>query len=303
MTKDVFKSGYVALIGAPNAGKSTLLNQILKEKVSITSPKPQTTRNRILGILTDGASQVVFIDTPGIHKARDRMNRIMVETALTTLGEVDAVAFLIDATEPGRETDRFIIENLSRTQTPVILVINKIDLVKNKPDLLPVIQRYSEALEFKAVVPVCALSGEGVGALLGEIQKLLPEGPSYYPEDQFTDKPERFLVAELIREKIFRLIHQEVPYAIAVTVDRFVERTDGKDLIDIEATIHVERDSQKAIVIGKKGMMLKEIGKQARKDIEALLGCRVFLGLFVRVQKEWRRDARALDEFGYGGNE
>jgi GTP-binding protein Era len=293
-----FRSGYVGLIGAPNVGKSTLLNQLLKEKISITAHKPQTTRNRIAGILTSPDCQMIFLDTPGIHKARDDFNKGLVETALATLGEVDAVCFIIEVEKAESTTNRFILENIERVKTPVILVINKIDVLKNKSDLLPLIEQYRKLMPYHAVVPVSALRGRGIGDLLDEIKRLLPEGPRYYPEDYLTDQPERSLVAELIREKVFRLVHQEVPYAVAVTVEKFTE-VQERNRIDIEATIHVERDSQKKIIIGKQGLMLKEIGKQARLDIEALLGCHIFLGLFVRVQKDWRKDPRALREFGY----
>ena len=271
---------------------------MLKEKISITAPKPQTTRNRILGILTEPQFQIVFVDTPGIHRARDEFNKSLVETALVALNEADAVCFVIEIPETDREMSAFILDNLAKVETPVILVINKIDLLRSKSDLLPVIRRYDTLKKFRAIVPLSATSGEGVDLLLGEILPALPEGPLYYPEDYVTDQPERFIAAEMIREKIFHLLRQEVPYAVAVTVDKFTENAGG-NRIDIEASIHVERDSQKAILIGKKGQMLKEIGRQARQDIEKLLGCHVFLGLFVRVQKDWRKDPRALAEFGY----
>ena len=293
-----FKSGYVAIVGAPNVGKSTLLNQLLKQKISITAPKPQTTRNRILGILTGGGYQMILVDTPGIHKAQDEFNRALVDTALSTLNEADAVCLMIEPEGAGRQVNDYIVENLKRLSTPAILVINKVDAVKNKSELLPLIESYRERLDFSAIVPISALTGNGVQVLMDEILALLPEGPRYYPEDSLTDQPERFFVAELVREKIFHLAHQEVPYAVAVMVEKFTEIPE-RNRIEIDAVIHVERDSQKAIIIGKGGQMLKEIGKQARKEIEAFLGCHVFLGLFVRVQKNWRKDPRALEEFGY----
>ncbi len=293
-----FKSGYVAIVGAPNAGKSTLLNQLLKQKISITAPKPQTTRNRILGILNGSGCQIIFVDTPGIHKAQDEFNRGLVQTALVTLGESDAVVFMIEPEFAYGSTNEYILDNLRRIHTPVILVINKVDTLRNKDELLPLIQSYRDRLDFKAIIPICALNGDGVGAILTEVVSLLPEGPQYYPEDYITDQPERFFAAELIREKIFHLLHQEVPYAVAVTIDRFTEIPE-KDLIEIESTINVERESQKAIIIGKGGQMLKEIGKQARMEIETFIGCHIYLGLFVRVQKNWRKDPRALLEFGY----
>jgi GTP-binding protein Era len=293
-----FKSGYVALIGAPNVGKSTLLNQLLKEKISITAPKPQTTRNRIVGILNHPGCQIILVDTPGIHKARDSFNQAMVETALGTLGEVDVVCVIIDATSPHSRIEEMILNRLEKQESPVIVVLNKVDLVRNKGDLLPLLEKLGSEWPSHAIIPISALTGDGVNLLLDELMDLLPEGPRYYPEDYLTDQPERFLVAELIREKIFHLVHQEIPYAVAVTIDTFTDDPNGRR-IEIEATIHVERDSQKGIIIGKKGQMLKEIGKQARLDIEALLGCHIFLGLFVRVQKNWRKDARARADFGY----
>ena len=292
------QSGYVALIGPPNVGKSTLLNQILKEKISITGPRPQTTRNRILGILTEPEVQVIFVDTPGIIKAPDAFNKMLVDTALATLSEVDVVCFLVDALKACRDDAGIVLDSLKNLKTPIILAINKTDLVRNKGELLPLIDAYRQTMPFHAIMPICALTGDGVDYLLRQIKKLLPEGPRYFPDDHLTDQPERFLVAELIREKVFHLLRQEVPYAVAVTVEQFSERPE-QSRIDIQAVIHVERDSQKGIIIGKQGQTLKEIGKQARRDIEALLGCHVFLGLFVRVQKNWRKDPRALSEFGY----
>ncbi|MGA7875541.1 MAG: GTPase Era [Desulfoferrobacter sp.] len=296
---EVHRSGYVGLVGAPNVGKSTLMNQILQEKISITAPKPQTTRNRILGILTRPNSQMIFVDTPGIHHARDRFNQMLVDTALSALNEVDVICFLIEAPQATRAANEAIIEEIRKIRTPVILAVNKVDMVRNKQELLPIIDTIQRHIDFRAIVPISALLGDGVNELLAEIEALLPEGPAYYPEDYLTDQPERFLVAELIREKIFHLIHQEIPYAVAVTIEQFTE-DQARNRIDIEAVVHVERDSQKAIIIGKKGLMLKEIGKQARKDIEALLGCHIYLGLFVRVQKNWRKNPRVLAEFGYG---
>ncbi len=293
-----FRSGFVALVGAPNVGKSTLMNQVLKEKISITCPKPQTTRNRILGIYNTDRCQMVFVDTPGIHRARDEFNKILVDMALATLEDADAVAFIVDVTAKGTDLDRFVLQCMEKVSTPVVLVLNKVDLVKDKGALLPLIERYTRMRDFAAVVPVSALTGDGVAQLTAELEKLLPEGPRYYPEDAVTDQPERFLVAEIIREKVFHLTEEEIPYATAVTVESFKEEPE-KSLVRIEATIHVERDSQKGIVIGKGGARLKEIGRQAREDVERLLGCRVYLGLYVRVQKNWRRNRRVLGEFGY----
>jgi GTP-binding protein Era len=292
-----FKSGFVGLLGVANVGKSTLMNQVLGEKVSITSPKPQTTRTRILGILTRPASQMVFVDTPGLHKAHDPFNRLLVQTALSALREVDVICFLVDAAPDSEDTHRAALQCLHGTPKPVLLAINKIDLVRKK-DLLPLIDHYRRLGEFEAIVPLSALTGDGVDRLLAEIERLLPKGPRYYPEDSLTDQPERALVAEMVREKVFHFTHQEIPYAVAVTVERFQEdEVHGRIVID--ATIHVERESQKAILIGKDGHMLKQIGSTARLDMERLLGCRVYLGLFVRVQKNWRRDPRARARFGY----
>jgi GTP-binding protein Era len=292
------RSGYVALIGPPNVGKSTLLNQVLKEKISITAPRPQTTRNRILGILTEPGMQIIFVDTPGIFKAQDEFNRFLVDTALATLSEVDVVCFLVDALKAFREEAEVALESLSHLKTPIVLAVNKTDLVPNKRELLPLIDAYRQAMPFQSIVPISAITGDGVDLLLDQIRQLLPDGPCYFPEDHLTDQPERFLVAELVREKVFRLLRQEIPYAVAVTIEQFSEKPE-QSRIDIQAVIHVERDSQKGIIIGRNGQTLKEIGKQARSDIEALLGCHVFLGLFVRVQKNWRKDPRARAEFGY----
>jgi GTPase len=292
------RSGYVALIGPPNVGKSTLLNKLLKEKISITAPRPQTTRNKLLGILNDPEMQIIFVDTPGIIRAQDEFNKILVDTALATLNEVDIICFLVDALKAHREEAELVLEHLKEVRAPVVLAINKTDLVRDKRDLLPLIDQYRKAMSFHAIIPISALTGDGVDDLLAQLRQLLPEGPRYFPEEHLTDQPERFLVAELIREKIFHLLREEVPYAVAVTIEKFSELPEQRR-IDIEATIHVERDSQKGIIIGKRGQMLKEIGKQARGDMEALLGCHVYLGLFVRVQKNWRKDRRARSEFGY----
>ncbi|MDR3557661.1 MAG: GTPase Era [Syntrophobacteraceae bacterium] len=301
MENKEFKSGYIAIVGAPNAGKSTLLNQILKQKISITAPKPQTTRNRITGILSRPDCQIIFVDTPGICKAGDEFNRGLVETALSTLSESDAVLFVLEP-DDDRSIHEFILENLRRISTPVILLINKVDTLRNKGLLLPLIERWRQRFDFRAIIPISALKDDGTGEVLAEVVKLLPEGPQYYPEDYITDQPERFFVGELIREKIFHLVSQEIPYAVAVLVEKFTEMPE-KNLIEIEAVINVERDSQKGIIIGKGGSMLKEIGKQARLEIETFLGCHIYLGLFVRVQKNWRKDPRALREFGYPVNQ
>lgn len=297
MPADQFRSGFVSIIGRPNVGKSTLLNSIMGEKIVITSDKPQTTRNRIKGIHNIPGAQIVFIDTPGIHRAKSMLNRFMVEEALASIREVDAILFLVEADAPAGSQESLILELLSEVKTPVILVINKIDLVP-KELLLKSIERYARLYPFREIIPVSALSGDGVERVVASVYGCLPEGPRYFPEDILTDLPERFLVAEIIREKVFRLTHDEVPYSVAVEVESFKERPDGS-LISIAAVINVERDSQKGIVIGRKGDMLKKIGMQARREIEHLLDAKVFLELFVRVQKEWSENRRMLKELGY----
>ena len=291
-----FKSGFVALIGRPNAGKSTLLNRLLGEKIAIISPKPQTTRNRILGIKNLPCGQIIFLDTPGIHRSKNLLNQSMVRTALATLQEVDVICLLIEADAPDHEDNLLILENLKTVRNPVFLVINKIDLVP-KGALLPVMERYSRTRPFEQIIPLSALHGEGVQVLTEELLKILPEGPRLFPEDMITDLPERFLAAELIREKIFQLTHEEIPYSTAVEVEEFKER-EGKNLVVIRAAIQVERESQKGILIGEKGRMLKEIGRRAREEIEALLGAKVYLELWVKVEKGWRDDPRALQRLG-----
>ncbi len=296
-TKTPFKSGFVAIIGAPNVGKSTLLNQLLGQKIAITSEKPQTTRHRILGIAHLPEAQLIFLDTPGVHKAKGPLNVRMVEVALRVLGDVDLVVFVADATSTDNVSDEIILESLKKTNLPSILAINKIDLLQ-KAKLLPLIEQWDEAYPFRAILPISALHRTQVDKLVTEMVTLLPEGPQYYPEDIVTDVPERFIAAEMIREKVFRLTSQEIPYGVAVTVESFKERSE-KHLIDIQATIHVERESQKPMIIGKGGKMLRQIGEQARKDIERMVECKVFLKLWVRVQKKWTRDEKAIRRFGY----
>jgi GTP-binding protein Era len=295
--KSQFKSGFISLIGRPNVGKSTLLNLLLGEKIAIISEKPQTTRNRILGIKNHPSGQIVFWDTPGIHRARSRLNQSMVKTALATYKEVDGICFLVEANQPFHDENDFILETLKNVEKPVLLVINKIDLIP-KPNLLPIMDEYSRLRSFEQIIPISALLGEGAEVLVAEMLKILPEGPRLFPEDMITDLPERFLAAELIREKVFRRTREEVPYATAVVVEEFKEREE-KNLVVIKATIQVERESQKGILIGEKGRMLKEIGRQAREEIEALLGAKVFLELWVKVEKNWREDPAALRRLGY----
>ncbi|MCK4390770.1 MAG: GTPase Era [Desulfobacterales bacterium] len=295
--KAPFKSGFVAIIGAPNVGKSTLLNRLLGQKIAITSEKPQTTRHRILGVAHLPGAQMVFLDTPGIHRAKGPLNVRMVEVALKVLGDVDVVVFVTDAMFADNPSDQMILEALKKRNLPVILAINKVDLV-NKPKLLPLMEQWHDAYPFQAIVPISALQGIQMNELVAEMVAVLPEGPRYYPEEMVTELPERFIAAEMIREKVFRLTGQEIPYGVAVMVESFKERP-GKNLIDIQATIHVERESQKPIIIGKQGAMLKRIGEQARMDIERMVGCKVFLKLWVRVEKKWTRDVRTIRRFGY----
>ena len=296
MSAEPFRSGFVSIIGRPNVGKSTLLNSILGEKIVITSDKPQTTRNRIKGIHNVPGAQMVFIDTPGIHRAKSMLNKYMVEEALASIKEVDVILFLVEADATAGSQEALILELLAEVTTPVVLVINKIDLVP-KEALLASIERYARLYSFREIVPVSAITGDGVERVVELVHRYLPEGPLYFPDEILTDLPERFIVAEIVREKVFRLTRDEVPYSVAVEVESFKERPDG--LIAIAAVINVERDSQKGIVIGRKGEMLKKIGMQARREIEQLLDARVFLELFVRVRKDWSENPRMLKEFGY----
>jgi GTP-binding protein Era len=292
-----FKSGYIVIAGAPNAGKSTLLNRILGEKISITSKKPQTTRNRILGVLHRSNIQMVFFDTPGVFRANDILNIRIVDTALSAVSDADLVLVVIDAAHPDPNAERYLVNQLQNQTKPVVLALNKIDLVE-KSVLLEIIAKWSVAYSFNEVIPISAKEGIQVKELVEAMSKILPFGPPYFPEETLTDLSQRFIAAELIREQVFRLTGEEIPYATAVTVDSFKEQKRG-DLVRIEATIHLERGSQKGIVIGKKGGKLKQIGKKSREQIEHMLGTRVYLKLFVRVQKNWRKDTKAIRRFGY----
>jgi len=297
----MFKSGFISIIGRPNVGKSTLLNAIVGERIAITTHKPQTTRNKIVGIrnLTEPqAAQMIFLDTPGIHRAETPLNRAMVETATATFRSVDLLLMLTEASAAAHSDDRMILGFLRETVIPVFLVINKIDLV-DAPLLLPMIEKYRKLFPFREILPVSALKVRGIDILIGEILKLLPEGPRYFPEEIMTDRSDRFIAAESIREKITLRTRQEIPYATAVVIDAFKE-DESKNLIRISATIHVEKDSQKGIIIGKNGSMLKEIGTRARLDLESFFAAKVFLELYVRVAKDWTHDPRLLHEFGYG---
>lgn len=295
---DLFRCGYVAILGTPNAGKSTLLNRMLGQKLSITSKKPQTTRNRILGVVHRKGSQVVFIDTPGIHRTKNPLNTRIVDAALSTLAEVDLILLVVDVQNPDNASEDLLMGKLETQKHPVVLALNKIDQIQ-RPELLARIERWSQRFAFTAVVPVSAKSGEQVDRLLDAMEMALPEGPPFFPPESLTDLPMRFIAAELIREKVIRLTGQEIPYAVAVTIDLFKEEKNGS-LNRIHATIHVERESQKGIVIGKGGAKLKQIGEAARQEIEQLLESKVFLKLFVRVQKNWTKDTKALRKFGYG---
>jgi GTP-binding protein Era len=293
-----FKSGYATIAGAPNAGKSTLLNRILGEKISIISSKPQTTRNRVLGVCHRPGVQIVFLDTPGIFSAKDPLNVKIVDTALGAIGDADVLLTVVDAAHPDPASEALLTEKIRGLQLPAILALNKIDLVADKEKLLGRIAGWAARHAFEAVVPVSALDGTQVEELIAAIVRALPNGPPYFPEDTLTDATERFIAAELIREKIFRLTGEEIPYASAVTVESFKTAENGKR-VQIEATIHLERDSQKGIIIGRGGAMLKRIGTESRQDIEKMTGSKVFLKLFVRVQKNWRKDTKAIERFGY----
>ncbi|GBG95018.1 GTP-binding protein Era [Ligilactobacillus salitolerans] len=291
-----FHSGFVAIIGRPNVGKSTFINRVIGEKIAIMSDKPQTTRNKIQGVYTTNEAQIVFIDTPGIHKPQSKLGDFMVESALSTLNEVDAVLFMVNATQKRGKGDDFIIERLKNVKQPIYLLINKIDQIH--PDqLLPIVDDYRKALDFQEVYPISALKGNNVPELIDNLVTDLPEGPQFYPEDQITDHPERFIISELIREKVNQLTREEVPHSVAVVTER-VKRQDEQK-VQVSAKIIVERNSQKGIIIGKGGQMLKKIGVLARKDIEHLLGDRVYLELWVKVQENWKDRETDLQSFGY----
>lgn len=292
---DQYKSGFAALIGRPNVGKSTLMNCLIGQKIAITSNKPQTTRNRIQTVYTSEKGQIVFVDTPGIHKAKNRLGDYMVNVARRSLSEVDVILWLVEPSNYIGAGEESILEQLSRVNTPVILVINKIDTVK-KEELLGFIDTYRKRMDFAEIVPVSALKKDNTEELLSCIFKYLPYGPAFYDEDTVTDQPQRQIVAELIREKALRTLEEEIPHGIAVTIEKMKRR--GK-IMDIEATIICERDSHKGIIIGKQGFMLKRIGSSARRDIEEMLECKVNLQLWVKVKKDWRDSEFLLKNFGY----
>lgn len=288
------RSGLVSIVGRPNAGKSTLLNRIVGQKVAIVTEKPQTTRNRILAVANTPSAQMVFFDTPGIHKPKHAMNRRMVEVAVRSLKNVDLAVLVVDASEPFGGGDEFVLERVREAKVPVVLALNKVDRVR-KPELLPLIEDYSRRHDFLDIVPISALSGENVDALISILERRLPEGEPLYPPDTLTDLPERFFVAEMVREKVLESTRQEIPYSTAVVIDSWEE---GEKLTRIEASVLVERESQKGILVGKGGSMMKKIGTDARKDIEEFLGTKVFLGLHVKVRPEWRENERFLSELG-----
>lgn len=296
-----YKSGFISIIGRPNVGKSTFLNRVIGQKIAIMSDKPQTTRNKIQGVLSLPDSQMIFIDTPGIHKPKHKLGDFMMKVAQNTLKEVDLILFMVNAEEGFGRGEEFILEKFQTVNTPIFLVINKIDQI-HPDELLPIIESYREKYEFEEIVPISALEGNNVERLLSQIKSFLPEGPQYYPADQVTDHPERFIITELIREKALHLTREEIPHSLAVVLDK-MERQEGKDIIHVMATVIVERDSQKGIIIGKKGSMLKEIGKRARVDIENLLGSKVFLELWVKVQKDWRNKMSQLRDYGFNEDE
>lgn len=292
-----FYSGFVSLVGRPNVGKSTLMNRLIGEKIAIISNKPQTTRNRVQSILTKDDFQIVFIDTPGIHKPRHKLGEFMVKSAETTLNEVDAVLMLIEPADRVLEADRLIIEKFSKIKSPVILVINKVDST-DKERVFKVIDNYRKLYDFAEIVPISALEGTNTDELLEVIKKYLPEGLQYFPSDMITDQPERQIAAEIIREKALRLLQEEIPHGIAVEIMEMKKRPEG-NMVDVRATIYCEKDSHKGIIIGKHGAMLKKIGTNAREDIQKLLGSPIYLDLWVKVKKDWRDNDFLLKNFGY----
>lgn len=287
-------SGYVTILGRPNVGKSTLINAFVGEKVAAVSPKPQTTRNRILGIYTDSTGQIIFIDTPGIHKPYNKMHSRMVDIAISSTQGIDLIILVVDADQDFGKGDEFVLDQLSRVDTPVMLVINKIDL-KKKPQLLPLIDKYNSLKQFKAIVPISALNGDGLDLLKQELFAHLPEADYFYPEDLVSDQPERTFVAEIIREKVFLNTNKEIPFCTAVLIDAFEEEG---HMVNISASIVLERQTQKGIVIGRAGSMLKKIGTEARLELEKILDTRIYLDLHVKVKTNWREDERMLKELG-----
>ncbi|MBV5221788.1 GTPase Era [Staphylococcus hominis] len=290
------KSGFVSIIGRPNVGKSTFMNRVIGHKIAIMSDKAQTTRNKIQGVMTREDAQIIFLDTPGIHKPKHKLGDYMMRVAKNTLSEIDAIMFMVNVNEDIGRGDEYIMEMLKNVKTPVFLVLNKIDLVH--PDaLMPKIEKYKTYMDFTEIVPISALEGLNVDHFIDVLKDYLPEGPKYYPDDQISDHPEQFVVGEIIREKILHLTSEEIPHAIGINVDRMIKESEER--VRIEATIFVERDSQKGIVIGKGGKKLKEVGKRARRDIEMLLGSKIYLELWVKVQKDWRNKVNFIRQMGY----
>ncbi|MDP5273100.1 GTPase Era [Chengkuizengella sp. 2205SS18-9] len=296
MMSKSYKSGFVSIIGRPNVGKSTFLNQVIGQKIAIMSDKPQTTRNKIHGVYTKDDTQIVFMDTPGIHKPKSKLGRFMLSIVENALSEVDVILFVVDVEQGIGKGDRFIIEQLKSVRTPVILVLNKIDLV-HPEQLLPIITTYKDLYEFSEIVPISAKMGNNIQPLLDQIRKNLPDGPQYYPEDQVTDHPEQFICAELIREKLLEVTREEVPHSIAVQIEQM--KQDDNGVVHISALIYVERKSQKGIIIGKHGSVLKEIGRKSRQDMQRLLGSKIFLELWVKVKKDWRNQDIVLKDLGF----
>lgn len=294
-----FKSGFVALIGRPNVGKSTFINQVMKQKISIISPKPQTTRNQIRGIYTTESEQIIFIDTPGVHKPKTQLGEFMNKESLSTLNDVDLILWVIDGSEDYGKGDEYLLKEFAKINMPIILVVNKIDLIKNKGKLMENIVKFTENLKFEEVFYISALNGDNVDILLTKISSFLEEGPMYYPEDQFSDHPEYFIISEIIREKVLLLTREEVPHSIAVVVEEMSTDEENPNLTNIRATIYVERQSQKKIIIGNKGEMIKNVGTLARKDIVMLLGQKVFLELWVKVETDWRNRKNKMRMMGY----
>ncbi|HDU1403456.1 TPA: GTPase Era [Staphylococcus pseudintermedius] len=291
-----YKSGFVTIIGRPNVGKSTFVNRVIGHKIAIMSDKAQTTRNKIQGVMTQQDAQIVFLDTPGIHKPKHKLGDYMMKVAKNTLSEIDAVMFMVNVNEEIGRGDEYIMEMLKTVKTPVFLVLNKIDLVH--PDaLMPRIEQYQRYMDFAEIIPISALEGHNVDHFINVLKSYLPEGPQYYPDGQISDHPEQFVVSELIREKILQTTSEEIPHAIGINVERMTQ--ESEDRVHIEAVIYVERDSQKGIVIGKGGKKLKEVGKRARLDIEHLLGSKVYLDLWVKVQKDWRNKSSFIKQMGY----
>lgn len=299
--KEAFRSGFVSIIGRPNVGKSTLMNQLIGEKIAIMSNKPQTTRNRIQTVLTTDAFQAVFIDTPGIHTPKNKLGEFMVKSAITTLNEVDVVFYLVEANPFIGKLDEEIIQRLKHIDTPVFLCINKIDSV-NKEVVLETIEAYRKAYDFKEIIPISAYEGLNLDAILKTMPNYLPEGPQFFPSDMLTDQPERQIVAEIIREKALHLLDKEIPHGIAVEIETMKKRQEG-DVVDIEATIVCERDSHKRIIIGKQGQMIKSIGTKARYDIERLLGSKIYLTLWVKIKKNWRDSDFLIKNYGYNNKD